>query len=137
MSISANNRAFSVGKSPRPSATPWAMRFQPWWLVSASRHSMATWVWSAVRTVLLTLPSALASLNAAAYSGLVRAGGGPGRNWELLSTAYGVMSGTWALAAGLKSGGVGCHWPGSLLGGVYVTMALAPSLARKARIWRA
>jgi hypothetical protein len=100
------------------SATSWAMRFQTWWLVNGSRHSMPTWVWSAVRAVLLTLPSALASLNAAAYSGLVSAGGGPGRNCALLSMAKGVTFGTWSLAAGLKSGGVGCHWPGLLFGGV-------------------
>src|SRR5437764_6121605 len=117
-SSSANSRAFCVRDSPRLSATPWAMRFQTWWLVSGSRHSMATWVWSAVRTVLSLLPSALVSLNAAAYSGLVRAGGGPGRNWELLVTAKGVINGTCALAAALKSGGVGCHWPGLVFGGV-------------------
>src|SRR5262245_9155220 len=118
MSRSANSRALSARESPRLSATSWAMRFHTWPLVSGSRHSMATWVWSAVRTVLLTLPSALVSLNAAAYSGLVMAGGGPGRNWEVLATANGVISGTCTLVAGLKSGGVGCHWPGSVLGGV-------------------
>src|SRR5438132_1064289 len=117
-SSSANSRALSVRESPRVWATSWAMRFHTWWLVSGSRHSPATRVWSAVRTVLSLLPSALASLNAAAYSGLVRAGGGPGRNWELLVTANGVISETCALAAGLKSGGVGCHWPGSVFGGV-------------------
>jgi hypothetical protein len=71
-----------------------------------------------VRAVLLTLPSALASLNAAAYSGLVSAGGGPGRNWVLLSVANGVTSETCALVAARLSGGVGCHCPGSLFGGV-------------------
>jgi hypothetical protein len=94
------------------------MRFQTWWLVSGSRHSRATWVWSGVRVEPVALPSALTSLSAAAYSGLVRAGGGGGRNWELLVTANGVMEGTCTLPAGLKSGGVGCHWPGSLFGGV-------------------
>src|SRR5262249_59231077 len=88
-----------------------------WW-AGAARHSPATRVWSGVRAESVALPSALTSLNAAAYSGLVRAGGGGGRNWPLLSTANGVISGTWALAAALESGGVGCHWPGSVFGGV-------------------
>src|SRR3954467_8919059 len=79
-------------------------RFQNCWLVSGSRHSRPTWVWSGVRVVLLALPIALVSLNAVAYSGLVRAGGGPGgdwgvggggggrgRNWVLLSIAKGVI----------------------------------------------
>src|SRR5437762_3188594 len=118
MSKSANSRASWARESPRAAATSWAMRFQTAWLVSGSRHSRATWVWSGVRVEPVARPSALASLNAAAYSGLVRAGGGPGRNWELLVTANGVISGTWALAAGLKSGAVGCHWPGSVFGGV-------------------
>src|SRR5262249_38660888 len=113
-----NSRASSVRESLRVWATSWAMRFQTWWLVSGSRHSRATWVWSAVRTVLSLLPSALTSLKSVAYSVLLRAGVGPGRDCELLSTADGVMKGTCTLPAALKSGGVGCHWPGSLFGGV-------------------
>src|SRR5437588_419476 len=105
-------RASWARESPRAAAASWAMRFQTWWLVSGSRQSRATWVWSGVRAEPVARPSALASLNAAAYSGLVRAGGGPGRNCELLATANGVISGTCALAAGLKSGAVGCHWRG-------------------------
>src|SRR5215207_1394312 len=118
MFTSANIRAFSVRDISWLAATSWAMRFQTWWLVSGTRQSPATSVWSAVRVEPVALPSALASLNAAAYSGLVRAGGGPGRNWALLSVANGVTRGTCTDAAGLKSGGVGCHWPGSLFGGV-------------------
>src|SRR5262245_50723223 len=114
MSISANSRAFSVMDSPRCSATSWAMRFHTWALVSGNRHTRAIWVWSAVRVVEVALPSDLTSLKAAAYSALSRAGGGPGRNWEELSTANGVTSETWALAAAVRSGGVGCHWPGSV-----------------------
>ena len=44
MSKSANRRALSVRDSLRLWATSWAMRFQTWWLVNGSRHSMATWV---------------------------------------------------------------------------------------------
>jgi hypothetical protein len=62
------------------------MRFPTWWLVSGSRQSMATWVWLAVRSVLLTLPSALASLNAAAYW----VGQGGGRRAELGAAGHGV-----------------------------------------------
>src|SRR5262245_31214424 len=118
MSSKANRRAVWASVVPWERATSWAMRFQTVTLVRGSRQTRAASVWSGVRAVLLRLPSALTSLKAAAYSGLVKAGGGGGRNWALLATAKGVMSGTWALAAGAKFGGVGCHWPGSVLGGV-------------------
>src|SRR5262245_5897759 len=117
MSSRANRRAVWASVVPWDRATSWAMRFQTVTLVMGSRQTRAASVWSGGRVVLLRLPSSLASLKAAAYSGLAKAGGG-GRNWALLATAKGVMSGTWALAAGMKSGGVGCHWPGSVLGGV-------------------
>ena len=102
----------------RDFATSWAMRFHTVTFVSGNRQTSATCVWSGVRTVLFALPTALVSLKSCAYSALVSAGGGPGRNCELLSSANGVISGTCALAAGVKSGGVGCHWPGLLFGGV-------------------
>src|SRR4051794_7687914 len=105
----ANARAASTSEVSCLSTRSWVMRFQTCWLVSGSRQIRPTWVWSGVRVVLLMLPIALVSLNAAAYSGLVSAGGGPGRNWVVLSIANGVIEGKWALAAGLKSGGVGCH----------------------------
>src|SRR5262249_37066735 len=55
------SRTRRVGKASTTSAA----RFQTWWLVSGSRQSMTTGVWSAVRVVLPALPSALVSLQAA------------------------------------------------------------------------
>src|SRR5688500_14455557 len=100
-------------------ATSCAIRFQTASMVNGTRQIIATWVWSGVRVEPVALPSDLASLNAAAYSALARAGGGAGRNWEGLSIANGVTSGTFTAPARLKSGGVGCHCPGSAFGGVY------------------
>src|SRR4051812_38122269 len=118
ISRSANRRAFSTSVVCCALATSWATRFQTWWLVSGSRQSIATWLWSAVRVVLFTLPIALVSLKAVAYSLLVSAGGGGGANWEGPLVVHGVTDGTCALVAGVKSGKVGCHWPGALLAGV-------------------
>ena len=46
------------------------------------------------------------------------AGGGPGRNCELLCTPNGVINDTCVFVAAAKFGGVGCHWPGLVFGGV-------------------
>src|SRR5687768_11607903 len=116
--MSANRRAASGRLWSSVADTSCATRFHTWWLPSAVRQRLATRLWSAVRVDPVARPSALASLNAVAYSGLVSAGGGPGRNCALLCTAYGVTSDVCTAPAGRKSGGVGCHWPGSLLGGV-------------------
>src|SRR5437868_1403580 len=109
MSRSANRRAVSSGVMPRLVARSWAMWFHTWKLVSGSLHRKATCVWSGVRTALDRLPRALTSLKLSAYSWLVRAGGGGGPNRLVLGTAKGGINGMWAVVAGLKSGGVGCH----------------------------
>src|SRR5262249_10828692 len=57
--------------------------------------------------------------------------------WGLPWTAHGVMNGTWTLRAGAKFGSVSWYVPGSLFGGVQLTTAADPSLARRARICRA
>ena len=47
---------------------------------------------------------------------LVRAGGGPGRNWEPLFRANGVTPGHCGVWAGAKAGGVGRQSPGAVPG---------------------
>jgi 5-formaminoimidazole-4-carboxamide-1-beta-D-ribofuranosyl 5'-monophosphate synthetase len=79
----ANNRAFSTVVVLRSMATVRATLFQTNQTVVGVltfAQSCATFVWSAVRVVLLAAPSSLTSLKEAAYSSLVKAGGGFGAN---------------------------------------------------------
>src|SRR3954447_21671203 len=94
---------------------------------SPSFQNRAICVCSAVRVVLSARPRLLTSLKAAAYSALVSAGGGAGRNCEPADIANGVTYGRCGTSAGRLAGGVGCQSPGSVPG-VYVTVAPDPSV---------
>ena len=115
--IWANRRAFSTSDRSCSAATVRAIWFQmptPALVTPTPAQKKAISVCSGVRVAELMLPSSLTSSNAAVYSALVSAGGGPGRNWSPLSIANGVtnrhcgVAGVWA-----NAGGVGRHWPGS------------------------
>src|SRR2546430_362590 len=96
-------RAFCTRELPRATAT-----FAAIWFTSGKKFAGATtpaqnWaasVWSAVRVVLSKAPRSLTWLKAANHSGLVRAGGGPGRNCEPLWRHQGVTCGHWGAAGG-------------------------------------
>src|SRR3982750_2062493 len=70
-------------------------------------------VWSAVRAALTVLPRLFTSLKSAAYSALVRAGGGPGRNCEGKLITQGVTCASCGTSPGANPGGGGRHWPGA------------------------
>ena len=67
-------------RAPRPRRSPRALPpKRP--TFPAQNLTVVVLVWSAVRVALCAAPRALTSLIAAAYFGLVSAGGGGGRNW--------------------------------------------------------
>src|SRR5579859_275805 len=110
----ANSRAV-VGRSLWwAAATVWAIWFQKFWIGGAQNFPIT--VWSAVRVVLVAEPRLCTSLSAAAYSGLVKAGGGPGRNWLPLSRTNGVTCPQVVKTAAGKFGGVGRKSPGFVPG---------------------
>src|SRR5262245_34024951 len=86
-------------------------------------------VCSGVRTVLFTPPSSLISLQSRTHSGLVRAGGGPGRNCEPLSRTHGVTLPHWVEPGST----VMTYTPGAVTGR-YVFGASARSLVRMVTI---
>src|SRR5215470_5509125 len=110
---SANSRASSDRVKCWASATVAAIWFQ--WPGDGSAQNRAISVPSAVRVVLLTAPSSLISLKAAVYSALSRAGGAGGRNWLPLVRAKGVTPPQCGSRPGAFAGGVGRHWPASVL----------------------
>src|SRR5262249_8878342 len=93
VSSMAKSRASSRSPSWRRRATAAAISFQ--WpgggaVPELSFQNSAIWVWSGVRVVLLAAPRLSTWLSAAAYSGLSRAGGLGGRNWEGLVNRNGA-----------------------------------------------
>src|SRR5262245_37820315 len=111
---SANNRAFSTSVKPCADAAVSAIWFQtataP--LFGPTPQNWATTVCSGVRVLGVVVPfppRALTSSNAAVYSGLVKAGGGPGLNWSPPVMANGVTSGHCGTTGFMvvESGGLG------------------------------
>src|SRR5579862_3897208 len=69
-------------------------------------QNFASLVWSAVRAVLVSWPRAWTSLIAWAHAVLVRAGGGPGRNWSPRLRTNGVTLPQLVKTGAGKLGGV-------------------------------
>src|SRR6266704_664941 len=77
-----------------------------WWAVAArsaisfqvfqigGAQNLAITVWSEVRVVLVLWPRLFVSFNALAYASLVPAGGGTGRNWDVLPMTNGAPCST-------------------------------------------
>src|SRR5438105_146993 len=88
----------------------------PWAVNGRSGQNRAVCVWSAVRVVLVALPSDWTWARASAYAWLVRAGGPAGRNSLPEVMANGVTFGHCGSRAGAKALGVGCQSPGFVPG---------------------
>src|SRR5262249_41659677 len=132
---SANSRAFSDRVRCWASATVAAIWFQ--WPGDGSAQNRAISVSSAVRVVLLAAPSSLISLKAAVYSAVPRSGGAGGRNWSPRVGARGSPPPQCGSRPGAFAGGVGRHWPGSVLPRYGGGVTPDPSFWRSARIWSA
>src|SRR5262245_48896994 len=129
---SANSRAFCDRVKCWASDTLAAIWFQ--WPGDGSAQNLAISVPSMVRVVLLTAPNSVISLKAAVYAASSRVGGAAGRNWLAPVRAKGATPPQCGNRPGAFAGGVGRHWPGSVLPRYGGGVAPDPSFWRSARI---
>src|SRR5215470_8240761 len=125
MAATASSRALSVTSRLGAPATERATGQYTAGAVASQNFAIA--VCSGVRCVLFFPPSALISLKSRVHVWLVKAGGGPGRNWSGRSMTHGVrfpQCGTAGITVGTYEPGVVC--------GRYVSGATLPSLAHDA-----
>src|SRR5262249_17864084 len=110
---SVNSRAFSDRVKCWAWDTLAAIWFQ--WPGEGSAQNRAISVSWAVGGVRLPAPRSLISLEAAVYGAVSRAGGAGGRNWSPWVRAKGATPPQCGVRPGSPAGGVGRHWPGSVL----------------------
>src|SRR5215472_15464957 len=111
ISTAANIRAASTMSSCR--TLTWSRSAALYCTSALPEKNSAVAVWSAVRSVELTEPSALTSSKSRVYRAEVSAGGGGGANWVALCTSSGVTKPSHGADMGRPGGGVDRQTPGA------------------------